>query len=98
MRILRAVAARINSTSTMSLEKEPAGAFNKAQRLIERSPIYMVLNVLQVRHRTYWAPAEESPLLADPQGTSPFLPDVLVPLDFFFPRPRGATASHYFSR
>src|SRR6185437_2564412 len=31
----RATIARLTSTSSMSLEKEPAGAFNKAQRLIE---------------------------------------------------------------
>jgi hypothetical protein len=31
----RANGASKNSTSSMSLEKEPAGAFNKAQRLIE---------------------------------------------------------------
>jgi len=35
MRVRRAPIARTTSTSTMSLEKEPAGAFNKAQRLIE---------------------------------------------------------------
>jgi hypothetical protein len=32
----------------MSLEKEPAGAFNKAQRLIEQLLIYTLFTVLQV--------------------------------------------------
>jgi len=36
-RASRAIITRVNSTSTMSLEKEPAGAFNMAQRLIEQS-------------------------------------------------------------
>jgi hypothetical protein len=36
----RATIARTLSTPSMSLEKVPAGAFNKAQRLIER-PRYM---------------------------------------------------------
>ena len=31
----------------MSLEKEPAGAFNKAQRLIEQLLIYITFRILQ---------------------------------------------------
>jgi hypothetical protein len=34
---------RFNSILTMSLEKEPAGAFNKAQRLIECGACYRLL-------------------------------------------------------
>ncbi|WP_298110198.1 hypothetical protein [Bradyrhizobium sp.] len=37
----------MNSTSSMSLEKEPAGAFNKAQRLIEQKAIYTLFAILQ---------------------------------------------------
>jgi hypothetical protein len=36
----------------MSLEKEPAGAFNKAQRLIEQKPIYTLLAALQALQPT----------------------------------------------
>jgi hypothetical protein len=36
MRVRRTPIARTILTSTMSLEKEPAGAFNKAQRLTNR--------------------------------------------------------------
>jgi hypothetical protein len=38
----------------MSLEKEPAGAFNKAQRLIEQRRIYTLFATLQAAQHRGW--------------------------------------------
>jgi len=48
----RATITRTNSTSSMSLEKEPAGTFNKAQRLIEYPQCMPSFGIKQERYDT----------------------------------------------